>query len=181
MTDMENLAQFNRKQIRIVNNAVATAEEVVSNAYKMSASQWLHRKYDVKTLLDLKPDEIVEGPFAQIIRFKGQKDDAALESTAFDFYKICLQDHNILPVMDTDPDLRLFPFSLYIVVHELIHIVRFTQFLQNFEASIHERMNEEQRVHQQSHALLTGVNVTGMAPVLRFYEKWREPVDELLV
>lgn len=177
---MPDLTQFNRKQIGIVNNSVATAEEVVSNAYKMSASQWLHQKYDVKTLLDLTPDEIVDGPFAQIIRFKGQKDDTALESTAYDFYKICLQDHNILSVMATDPDLRLFPFSLYIVVHELIHIVRFIKFLQNFEATSQERMTEEQRVHQQSHDLLTGVNVTGMAPVLRFYEKWREPVEELL-
>jgi len=44
------------------------AEELVSEYYKMSASQRLRPKYDVKTLVDLDPAEIVHGPFAQIIR-----------------------------------------------------------------------------------------------------------------
>ncbi len=165
----------------MVNNSVAMAEEVVNNAYKMSTSQWLHQKYDVKTLLDLSPNEIVHGPFAQIIRFKGQKKDASLESAAYDFYKICLQDHNILSIMAAFPDLALFPFTLYIVAHELIHIVRFTKFLQNFDASPEERMTEEQRVHQKAHDILADVRIEGMVPVLQFYGKWREPVDELLI
>ncbi len=178
---MEKLEQFNKKQIAMVNNSVAMAEEVVNNAYKMSTSQWLHQKYDVKTLLDLSPNEIVHGPFAQIIRFKGQKDDASLESAAYDFYKICLQDHNILSIMTVASDLALFPFTLYIVAHELIHIVRFTKFLQNFDASPEERMTEEQRVHQKAHDILADVRIEGMAPVLQFYGRWREPVDELLI
>ena len=178
---MEKLNQFNKKQIALVNNSVAMAEEVVSNTYKMSTSQWLHQKYDVKTLLNLSPNEIVHGPFAQIIRFKGKKDDVSLESAAYDFYKICLQDHNILSTMAAVPDLALFPFTLYIVAHELIHIVRFTKFLQHFDASPEERMTEEKRVHQQAHDILTDVRVQGMAPVLQFYGKWREPVDELLI
>ena len=178
---MEKLEQFNKKQITTVNNSVAVAEEMVSNAYKMSTSQWLHQKYDVKTLLDLSPNEIIHGPFAQIFRFKGQKDDASLESAAYDFYKICLQDHNILSIMNNVADLALFPFTLYIVAHELIHIVRFTKLLQNFEASPKERMKEEQRVHQKAHDILTDVRIEGMAPVLQFYGRWREPVDELRI
>jgi len=54
---MDTLEKFNSAQINIVNNSVAMAEELVSDYYKMSASQWLHGKYDVKTLADLKPDE----------------------------------------------------------------------------------------------------------------------------
>ena len=59
---------FGPQQIQTVNLSVAMAEELVSNFYKMSASEWLHPKYDVKTRMDLVQDEIVHGPFAQVIR-----------------------------------------------------------------------------------------------------------------
>ncbi|MFC1830119.1 hypothetical protein ACFL0O_10960, partial [Thermodesulfobacteriota bacterium] len=121
---MENLQQFNPDQISIVNNSVAMAEELVSNFYKMSESQWLHRRYDVKTLVDLTADEIVYGPFAQVIRYEGQRKESALGTSAYDFYKICLQDHAILSTTEQSPGLQLSPFSLYIVTHELVHIVR---------------------------------------------------------
>ena len=71
---------FSPRQIEIVNNAVAMAEELVSNHYKMSASQWLHQKYDIKTLKDLNPEEIVQGHFAQIIRYEAKHKDTALGS-----------------------------------------------------------------------------------------------------
>ena len=68
---MEKKKQFNRKQIAAVNNAVTMAEELVSNYYKLSATQWLRQKYDVKTFADLTPKERVNGPFAQIVRYTG--------------------------------------------------------------------------------------------------------------
>ena len=64
MKKNDGLPTFTHAQLDTVNNAVAMAEELVSNHYKMAASQWLHPKYDVKTLIDLADDEIVRGPFA---------------------------------------------------------------------------------------------------------------------
>lgn len=176
---MKTLETFNKKQIIIVNSGVAMAEELVSNHYKMSASQWLARKYDIKTLADLSPEEIVQGPFAQIIRYEGQRKDALLGSSAYIFYKICLQDHSILETLRQAPNIRLLPFILYIVTHELIHVVRFGKFLQNFEASPQEMMTEETRVHEITHEILTQVSVAGLTNVLKFYEKWRKPIDNL--
>ena len=49
---------FDAAQILVVNQAVAMAEELVSNHYKMSLNQWLRPKYDVKTLAELSPDEL---------------------------------------------------------------------------------------------------------------------------
>ena len=63
---MPTLNCFGSEQIKIVNNAVAMAEELVSNYYKMSASQWLGPRYDVKTLKELNREEIIHGPFAQL-------------------------------------------------------------------------------------------------------------------
>jgi hypothetical protein len=74
-------------------------------------------------------------------------------------------------------DLELFPFILYIVVHELIHIVRFSSFIQFFDATSEERMAEEKRVHALTHSLLEAVPVSGMDAVLEFYSEWRIPYD----
>ena len=170
---------FDPRQIEIINNAVAMAEELVSNNYKMSASQWLGPRYDVKTLVELKSEEIIDGPFAQIIRYKGQRKNSSLGSATYDFYKICLQDHIIRSTLEGKPDIELFPFSLYIITHELIHIVRFSKFLQSFEASAKERMAEEKRVHQKTHVILKPVQIEGLKNVLEFYNDWRVTYEDL--
>ena len=176
---MQNRNCFGSYQIEIINQAVAMAEELVSNNYKMSASQWLGPRYDVKTLAELKPEEIIEGPFAQIIRYKGQRKNTSLGSATYDFYKICLQDHTIQSTIETTQAIELFPFSLYIITHELIHIVRFSKFLQNFEASPEERMAEEKRVHLRTHEILKSVQLDGLPNVLEFYNDWRVPYEDL--
>ncbi|MBW1698723.1 MAG: hypothetical protein JRH18_15995 [Deltaproteobacteria bacterium] len=176
---MKKPAQFNSHQINIVNESTAMAEELVSSYYKMSDSQWLRPVYDIKTLADLSSDEIVQGPFAQIIRYEGKPGDTALGSYSYDFYKICIQDHSILSALNQFPDIKLFPFSLYIVTHELIHIVRFKKFLQNFMANPREKMIEEIKVHDTTHEILRNVPAEGLHSVFRFYRKWRKPVENM--
>ena len=176
---MEKLKSFDPDQIKIVTNAVAIAEDLVSNHYKMSASEWLRPKYDVKTLVDLSPEEIVDGPFAQIIRYEAKRKDTSLGSSTYDYYKICLQDHAIHAALSRSAGLQLFPFALYIVTHELIHIVRFSKFLQSFDASAEDRMAEEKRVHDKTRKILSDLQIDGISDVLRFYDNWRMPYEEL--
>jgi hypothetical protein len=175
----EGRTAFTSEQLSVVTHAVGIAEELVSNHYKMSASQWLRPKYDVRTLAELDPGEIVDGPFAQIIRYQGQPRAASLTSATYDFYKICLQDHAILAALRQSPDLQLLPFTLYIITHELIHIVRFSKFLQGFEASAEERMAEEQRVHARTHDLLLALKLPGLSDVLCFYRDWRRVYEQI--
>jgi len=174
---MEKPGQFNTHQIKIVNQAVALAEEIVSNFYKMSASQWLSRKYDVKTLNDLAPEEIVQGPFAQIIRYEGRPMDSSLGSSNYDFYKICIQDHSILATIENIAKLHLFPFLIYIIAHELIHIVRFSKFIQRFDASFDEKQIEERCVHQITREIILPIQVEGIDRVVRFYHQWMRPQE----
>jgi hypothetical protein len=171
------LKTFSIEEIQIVNNAVVMAEELVNNAYKMTTSQWVRLRYDIKTLCDLAPEEIVQGPFAQVIRYEGQRPDASLGSSAYDFYKICLQDHAILAAMQQAPNLALFPFVLYIMTHELIHLVRFNRFLQNFNASSEEKMAEEARVHRKTYEILRDIRLEGLFEVFGFYRHWHQPLD----
>jgi hypothetical protein len=179
MNDHSVKPSFNTGQLGIVNHAVTMAEELVSNHFKMSASQWLRPKYDIKTLADLSNNEIIDGPFAQIIRYQGYRKGSSLGSESYDFYKICLQDHTILTTLANAPSLSLMPFSLYIITHELIHIIRFSKFLQSFDANPDEKKTEERRVHMLTHQILSGVNISGMADVLDFYRQWRKPIEEL--
>ena len=162
-----------------MNDAAQMAEELVSNHYKMSASQWLRRRYDIKTLADLTTDEIVTGPFAQIIRYEGRHRDQPLGSSTYDLYIICLQDHAILAALDHHAELQLFPLILYIVTHELIHIVRFSRFLQYFDAPPQERAQEETRVHSKTHEILKSLRLDGLSAVLHFFKHWRVPFEDL--
>jgi hypothetical protein len=170
---------FTADQILTINKAVTMAEELVSDYYKMSASQWLRPKFDIRTLVDLSSNEIVQGPFAQIIRYEGQRKGSALGSEVYDFYKICLQDHAILGVLVRDQGLDLLPFGLYIIVHELVHIVRFSKFLQNFDASAAEKLAEEHRVHEITHQILAPVRLAGIEMVINYYHRWRQPIENL--
>jgi hypothetical protein len=176
---MEQLARFSPEQIEVVNNATATAEELVNEHYKMSASQWLHSVYDIKTIANLKPDEIVEGPYAQIIRYEGKRRDDLLGLSSYDFYKICIQDHAILATLNRESRILLFPFTLYIVAHELIHVVRFRKFLQNFSASPQEALDEEKRVHAVTRKILSNVRIPGIEEVLEYYRSWHTPLEDL--
>jgi hypothetical protein len=176
---MTGLSTFTAKQLHHIERAVAFSEELVSNAYKMSTSQWLRRKYDVRTLAELEPHEVVHGPFAQIVRYEGQRKDSLLGSMVYDFYKICLQDHTILAALAQRPEIRLYPFVLYILVHELIHIVRFSTFQQHFDASADERIAEEQRVHARTREILTKLPTQGLQEALDHFDRWCEPFENL--
>jgi hypothetical protein len=121
----------------------------------------------------------VQGPFAQVIRYVGKRQDTLLGSGAYDFYKVCLQDHAILGALRQNDQLQLLPFTLYIVTHELVHIVRFSKFLQSFDASAEEKLTEEARVHNETKRILANIQLGGMTAVLDFYGSWQEPLEDL--
>jgi hypothetical protein len=176
---MEQLQNFNQNEIQVVNQSVELAEELVSNHYKLSTSQLLRLNYDVKTLRELSSEEIVTDHFAQIVRYAEKRKDTLLDTSVKDFYKICLQDHAILSAVNQNLELNLMAFVLYIVSHELIHVIRFRHFIQHFDASVSERLAEEIRVHAKTHEILRGITIEGLKPVLNFYENWRNPPHEL--
>ncbi len=170
---------FRPDQMPLVAQAVAMAEELVGNHYKLTTSRWQRPRYDVRTFAELDPAERVEGPFAQIIRYHARPKRTELGSAGYDFYKICLQDPAILEALERRPSLQLLPFLLYILVHELIHVVRFSRFQQGFEASAEERLAEERRVHEITHTILRDLRLEGMREVLEFYVDWRTAWDRV--
>lgn len=165
---------FSNAQLQVVQDATQVCEEMVSDHYKMSSSQWLRSRYDIRTWEDLEPHERVTGPFAQVVGYLGRKKDAVLGSSSYDFYRICLQDPAILKTVVTKSGLDLFPFLLYIVVHELVHIVRFTRFQQAYGAASEAEcaFQEECVVHGITREILKGVSIRGVPQVLEYYIDW---------
>ena len=152
------------------------AEEVVSDTFKLSSNQW---RYDIKTLdtaVDVQPDP---GPLAQVILSARQRSDSCLRSQRIDVYLILLQDHAILKALEAQPELDLFALVLYIMVHELIHIERFSRFKQNFQATPEETRSEEARVHRLTREIVETLPVAGTDGVLRFFAHWHGSIDAL--
>jgi hypothetical protein len=171
---MTDSRYFNAEELLKVDEAVKTSEDLVSNYFKMSSAQWLKNKYDIKTARDLAPHERVKGPFAQVIKYEGHEQDIALNSSSFSFYKVCLQDPAILHALDMNDGLLLFAFLLYIVTHELVHIVRFSKFEQRYENKNESdvTMEEERKVHKLTHIILEPAPILGMGQVFDFYKDW---------
>ncbi len=171
---MNSVRHFNTQELLKVDEAVKLSEDLVNNYFKMSSSQWLKNRYDIKTAKDLKGHENVKGPFAQVIKYEGRKKDAALGSATFSFYKVCLQDSAILSAVSKTHNLLLEPFLLYILTHELVHVVRFLKFKQRYENKNESDVtrDEERRIHFLTHKILKPVPVLKLKQVFEFYKDW---------
>ncbi|OQY01540.1 MAG: hypothetical protein B6I26_04220 [Desulfobacteraceae bacterium 4572_130] len=175
---MQKIQVFNTSQLKDVENAVLLAEELVNNYFKMSSNQWLGNRYDVKTLENLTRDEIIEGPFAQVIGYEARK-NVHFSSSSYNYYTICLQDNAILRLLEKKKELFLPSFLLYILIHELVHIVRFSKFEQIYENSVETKhmINEERIVHDITCKIIEKVSIIGKDDVLQYYKKWRLDQD----
>lgn len=165
---------FDTSQLSIVNQAVTISEDVVSDNFNLTISAWKRYRYEIQTLKDLTGQEVSSDIFAQILRYSRPGPPEGLRRN--DFYRICLQDHNIIEAVERDSTLNLLPLLIYIVTHELVHIVRFYQFLQNYDAPEKEREAEETRVHQLTYNMLKAIRLEDLPVILDFYSKHREMI-----
>ncbi len=169
-----NIIMFNKKELEKVDMSVLRAEELVNNFFKLSPGQWLKNRYDIKTARNLASHERVEGPFAQVLKYEGRKADVPLGSSSFSLYHVCLQDPAILDLVCREPGIKLAPFLLYILIHELVHVVRFSRFEQRYEnvSEADVTLEEEKKVHGLTYEIISSVAVSGVSEVLEFYREW---------
>jgi hypothetical protein len=167
---MEQAHYFHEHHKELLKEATVIAEEVTSDFFKLSPSHWRRARYDILTLESLHAEEISPHALALVAKYNGCHQDRLLQSAVFDFYRVCLQDHNILKTLRNCANLSLFPLLLYIVTHELVHIVRFSQFLALFETPEELKQEEERRVHRLTQKILAPINVRNLPPVIQYYD-----------
>ncbi len=148
------------------------AEELTGNHFKLSTSDWKRFKYDVRTLKDLDENEISNKAFATLSKYTCQNESFDFGQRTFSFYKICLQDHNILKALRRDHDISFESLLFYIAVHELIHIIRFNRFVTLFESDDTTKREEERIVHATTSNILKTSTFFKDTSILSHYKKY---------
>ncbi|AEB09018.1 hypothetical protein [Desulfobacca acetoxidans] len=161
--------QFTGSDKSTIQEAVLIAEEVTSDFFKLSSSQWRRSRYDILTLESLWDEEISTHALAQLAKYTCCLPGRELKSAQFDLYRICLQDHNILKTLEKETTLLLLPLMIYVITHELVHIVRFSYFHHLFEATAEERKLEEKRVHSLTQEILVPLRSPKIRDITLYY------------
>jgi hypothetical protein len=163
------LDSFKKAQLRTVGKLVGLARELTGEYFGMGADEARQVPYEVRTLTHLdKPEICDEGVLADIARYQYLEPRFGRKR---DLYRVNLQDHNILKSLRRSTDqVQFSPLLLYILTHEIVHVVRFVKFLSPFHLTPSHREEEEQRVHALTRSILTRVPIRGMDLVLREYE-----------
>ena len=167
------LLSFRSEDLETISDALDIAEDKTGDFYKFSFGQWKRHRYDVKTLSTLKDVEIIPHAFALLNKYSGATNDFGSMAKRHDFYFICLQDQLILKALKRDRNLRLLPLLVYIFTHELVHIVRFCNFLERFEIMGEGRKKEEKIVHSTTFEILKDLSLPNLDYILESYYRHR--------
>jgi hypothetical protein len=174
-----SLQQFNQEQLHIVSEALDIAEDMTSNYYRLSMSQWKRHPFDLKTLAQLFGEDIRDNVFALLK--KGPKNDYGHTEPiqqSREFYLICLQDHQIITALKRDKSLTLLPLLAYVLTHELVHIVRFCKFEERFDVQEKTRRSEEEHiVHRTTYEILKELPLPNLSQIFQYYMPDRQTID----
>lgn len=173
------LKYFSKRQLGAVGDALDIAEDMTSNYFKLSLSQWKRHPFDIKTRSSLFGEDIRDNAFALLKKYiKGGNGEVEPLYKRHEFFVICLQDHQILKALHRDGDLRLLPLLAYVLTHELVHIVRFCNFQVRFDTTEeHSRTEEEQIVHQTTYEILKELPLPDLSYILGSYSPNRKNID----
>jgi len=167
------LQAFKDHNLLAVREALHIAEDATGDHFKCSARQWKKNLFDVKTLSSLSKDEIRQDALALLCKGYVKQERFDWRTRSRDLYFICLQDHQILKALRRDSNAELLPLLVYIFTHELVHIVRFSNFIQRFEVSGREREREESIVHATTYEILRRLSLPKLDYILDSYRGHR--------
>jgi hypothetical protein len=173
--------QFNKEQLSIVSDALYIAEDMTSNYYRLSVSEWKRNPFDLKTLAQLFSDDIRDNVFA-VLKKCTKSEHGCTEPNGREFYLICLQDHQIIRALKRDKGLALLSLLVYILTHELVHIVRFFRFEERFDVKEEmRRLEEEQIVHRMTYEILKELSLPNLSHLFRHYMPTRRKIDTYML
>ncbi|MEW6184145.1 MAG: hypothetical protein AB1585_00225 [Thermodesulfobacteriota bacterium] len=172
---------FTPGEISWVDKALEIAEDSTCNYYHISTSNWKKYDFEISNLAQLRKEEITSRGLAQITRYVFPSPYRIPTVYPRDYYHICLQDHNILRVVDRGEGIELFPLMVYVLTHELVHVVRFRKFMQRFDVGAEEKVLEEKKVHQTTYQILNALKGIRLDPVFESYLGHRCPNEIPLV
>lgn len=166
-------ALFTRSDLSTIERASVLAEDMTGEYFNLAADEWKRNPYGIFTRKEVERPLDEESVFAQLVRLRPGR-VRPRERERGESFGIILQDPTILRALLRSTLQDLWTLVLFILTHELIHIVRFRRFSVDFHAPEAEREREEKLVHAITRDILAGVANTD--DVLKLYQS---RIDEI--
>jgi hypothetical protein len=163
---------FDRKQRFWVGEALEIAETLAQDYFQVDLGDFVRFPYDLQTLANLRGLEKTRRALAQVCKYEYHKRHTRLRRGGSEFYRICLQDDQILNTVRTESLSLLKPLVLYVVTHELIHVIRFSLDPKRFYLNPKEKKVEEKDVHRETYELLRSFKDPQVELLLERYRPW---------
>jgi len=125
----------------------------------------VRRCYEVVTLEGAGPEGRDPKRLAKLCRYDRKERPIEEGHPVSRFYRVFLQDDKLLTREKEGLELRAL--LLYVMTHELIHIVRFESFQVHYEAVGPEREREERTVHRLTEDVLSVLRDECVEQVIR--------------
>ena len=137
----------------MVFRALDEAEDRTAGYYCIPPFRWERLQYDLLTQGDHEWEPLPSPTLARVRCLQ-----RVHEHRPFDFYRIELNDRSILAAARREKLIRdLYPFLVYILTHEMVHMVRLSSILDSPpEILPHSGDTEEERVQRISRRILAG-------------------------
>jgi len=164
---MASAGFFTTSDRTTITKAARLAEDLTARHFGLASGEWRRHPYGILTRKDVSESLYKADTFAHVVRF-GDRQKAGNDSPVQHLYGVLLQDPNILHALFRSERHDLWTLGLFILTHELTHILRFRIHGVNFLASVKERDEEEKLVQAMTREILAGVANTDY--VLGLYE-----------
>jgi hypothetical protein len=147
------LVPFSAPQRYLVFRALVEAEDRTAGYYCIPPFRWEQLRYDLLTQVDHGWEPLPDPTFARVRLL-----ERIHASQPFNFYRIELNDRSILAAAKRENLLRdLHPFLVYILTHEMVHMVRLSSILDSRAETLpYTDESEEERVQGISRRILAG-------------------------
>jgi hypothetical protein len=153
---------FTDSDLRTICRAASLAERLTEKHFSLGKDHWRIEPYKIFTLKQVSQGLYEPDVFANVVKLKVRNGQQKQKKPApAEKYGIVLQDPNILrALLRRQSHHDLWTISLFVLTHELIHVVRFKQFNVDFFADIQARQTEESLVQSITGEILSGVTNT---------------------
>lgn len=178
--EMTRLTAFSPEQVIMTESILSQTEERVADFYQLHFRDHRKIRYDIRTHSGLDTHERTDHGLAQVCKYECSRHGED-RWPSFDFYRICLQDRKVLDLIQaTGLNIEMTPLLMYVLTHELVHIVRFCLMGQAFFVPDAEWMKEENRVHSITRKILKEMRQKGLSPVFEYFngERSRETTEK---
>jgi hypothetical protein len=169
---MVSTGLFTTSDLSTISKAAVLAERLTQSYFNLAPDEWKENPYSIFTHKHVGRALDEQDVFAHVVRYEPRVQSKAARPGEKETYGVVLQDPNILLALLRSAMHDLWTLGLFILTHELTHIIRFKKYHVDFFAPVEDRDKEEKLVHEITQEILSGVTNTDY--ILSLYEKqWR--------